>query len=105
MSCTLRDLQTALRVKIQELRERDELIDELEQDINKKEGVINKLQGELDTYKNILKKANLMPKTSMVMSEKKKYKERTKRTAISAECTGNAPIQLNNIKKVSKTQQ
>ena len=96
---SIRDLQNALREKIHELRRRDEIIDELELDIKEKSAHIIKLEGELDTYKKLLKKASIVGRTS---SHEKVRKERTKRTAISAECTTNKKIDLN-IKRVSKS--
>lgn len=45
---TLRDLQFALQLKIEELRQRDALIDELELELDAKDDLIRCLQGELD---------------------------------------------------------
>lgn len=45
---TLRDLQFALQLKIEELRQRDTLIDELELELDAKDDLIRRLQGELD---------------------------------------------------------
>uniref|UniRef100_A0A3Q2ZAU7 cAMP-dependent protein kinase type II-alpha regulatory subunit n=1 Tax=Hippocampus comes TaxID=109280 RepID=A0A3Q2ZAU7_HIPCM len=61
---TLRDLQYALQEKIEELRQRDALIDELELELDQKDELIQRLQNELD-----------------------KARPRTKRQAISAEPT------------------
>ncbi|KAJ1066921.1 hypothetical protein K5549_000621 [Capra hircus] len=63
---TLRDLQYALQEKIEELRQRDALIDELELELDQKDELIQKLQNELDKYRSV---------------------PRTKRQAISAEPT------------------
>ncbi|XP_070186125.1 cGMP-dependent protein kinase 1-like [Littorina saxatilis] len=52
---TLRDLQLALQEKIQELRQRDELIDELEAELDDKDSLIRHLQNELDKYRSVLK--------------------------------------------------
>ncbi|XP_076456130.1 uncharacterized protein LOC143290509, partial [Babylonia areolata] len=52
---TLRDLQLALQEKIQELRQRDELIDELEAELDEKDALIRRLQQELDKYRSVLK--------------------------------------------------
>ena len=52
---TLRDLQLALQEKIQELRQRDELIDELEAELDEKDTLIRRLQTELDKYRSVLK--------------------------------------------------
>ncbi|XP_021461634.2 cGMP-dependent protein kinase 1 isoform X3 [Oncorhynchus mykiss] len=48
---TLRDLQFALQLKIEELRQRDTLIDELELELDAKDDLIRRLQGELDRYR------------------------------------------------------
>ncbi|CAB1321939.1 unnamed protein product [Coregonus sp. 'balchen'] len=48
---TLRDLQFALQLKIEELRQRDTLIDELELEMDAKDDLIRRLQGELDRYR------------------------------------------------------
>uniref|UniRef100_A0A8C1SE38 Cyclic nucleotide-binding domain-containing protein n=1 Tax=Cyprinus carpio TaxID=7962 RepID=A0A8C1SE38_CYPCA len=45
---TLRDLQFALQLKIEELRQRDALIDELELELDAKDDLIRRLQDELD---------------------------------------------------------
>lgn len=45
---TLRDLQFALQLKIEELRQRDTLIDELELELDTKDELIRRLQEELD---------------------------------------------------------
>ncbi|KAL5019132.1 hypothetical protein ScPMuIL_004854 [Solemya velum] len=77
---TLRDLQLALREKIEELQQRDELIDELEEELDEKDEMIQKLQNELDKYRSVLK-----PATQRVQKSVAIYKERSKRYAISAE--------------------
>ncbi|KAM9858647.1 cGMP-dependent protein kinase 1 [Aulostomus maculatus] len=48
---TLRDLQFALQLKIEELRQRDTLIDELELELDAKDELIRRLQEELDRYR------------------------------------------------------
>ncbi|XP_062307418.1 cGMP-dependent protein kinase 1 isoform X2 [Osmerus eperlanus] len=48
---TLRDLQFALQLKIEELRQRDTLIDELELELDTKDDLIRRLQGELDRFR------------------------------------------------------
>ena len=60
---TLRDLQLALQEKIQELRQRDELIDELEAELDEKDTVIRTLQGELDKYRSVLTTPRTPPQT------------------------------------------
>lgn len=74
---TLRDLQLALQGKIQELQQRDDLIDELESELDEKDSLLQTLQNELDKYRSILR-----PATEQVHHH---FKEKTKRTAISAE--------------------
>lgn len=49
---TLRDLQLALQLKIEELRQRDALIDELELELDTKDDLIRQLQVELDRYRS-----------------------------------------------------
>ncbi|XP_047237915.1 cGMP-dependent protein kinase 1 isoform X3 [Girardinichthys multiradiatus] len=51
---TLRDLQFALQLKIEELRQRDTLIDELELELDTKDELIRRLQEELDRYRTAL---------------------------------------------------
>ena len=78
---TLRDLQLALREKIEELKQRDELIDELENELDEKDALIQKLKVELDKYRCVLPPP---PGVQQNGSSHPKA-ERTKRTAISAE--------------------
>ncbi|XP_019635421.1 PREDICTED: cGMP-dependent protein kinase 1-like isoform X4 [Branchiostoma belcheri] len=77
---TLRDLQRALQEKIEELRERDELIDELELELEEKDQLIQRLQSELDKYRCVLRPAT------------QKVGGRAKRQAISAEPTSFSDI-------------
>lgn len=49
---TLRDLQLALQLKIEELRQRDALIDELELELDTKDDLIRQLQIELDRFRS-----------------------------------------------------
>ncbi|XP_041124010.1 cGMP-dependent protein kinase 1-like isoform X1 [Polyodon spathula] len=81
---TLRDLQYALQEKIEELRQRDALIDELELELDQKDELIQKLQNELDKYRSVIRPATqqVQKQTSCVLQE-----QRTKRQAISAEPT------------------
>ena len=84
---TLRDLQLALQVKIEELRQRDQLIDELELDLDEKEALIQRLQTELDKYRSIMRKpfdGNSWA-TAAENGINAMRLPRTKRTAISAE--------------------
>uniref|UniRef100_A0A671KM68 cGMP-dependent protein kinase n=2 Tax=Sinocyclocheilus anshuiensis TaxID=1608454 RepID=A0A671KM68_9TELE len=78
---TLRDLQYALQEKIEELRQRDALIDELELELDQKDELIQKLQNELDKYRSVIR-----PATQQVQSRSELQEhQRTKRQAISAE--------------------
>uniref|UniRef100_A0A673G2C7 cGMP-dependent protein kinase 1-like n=3 Tax=Sinocyclocheilus TaxID=75365 RepID=A0A673G2C7_9TELE len=78
---TLRDLQYALQEKIEELRQRDALIDELELELDQKDELIQKLQNELDKYRSVIR-----PATQQVQSRPELQEhQRTKRQAISAE--------------------
>uniref|UniRef100_A0A6Q2ZBZ9 Cyclic nucleotide-binding domain-containing protein n=1 Tax=Esox lucius TaxID=8010 RepID=A0A6Q2ZBZ9_ESOLU len=80
---TLRDLQYALQEKIEELRQRDTLIDELELELDQKDELIQKLQNELDKYRSVIK-----PATQQVVKQTELHdQQRTKRQAISAEPT------------------
>ncbi|GCB61278.1 hypothetical protein scyTo_0012884 [Scyliorhinus torazame] len=81
---TLRDLQYALQEKIEELRQRDALIDELELELDQKDELIQKLQTELDKYRSVLRPASQQPSQSESISQEQ---QRTKRQAISAEPT------------------
>ena len=54
---TLRDLQLALQLKIEELRQRDALIDELELELDTKDDLIRQLQIELDRHRNASQQA------------------------------------------------
>uniref|UniRef100_A0A3B3Z644 cAMP-dependent protein kinase type II-alpha regulatory subunit n=1 Tax=Periophthalmus magnuspinnatus TaxID=409849 RepID=A0A3B3Z644_9GOBI len=85
MSCTgtLRDLQLALQLKIEELRQRDALIDELELELDTKDDLIRQLQIELDRHRKL--------------SSTPYEPQRTKRQAISAEPTALDPSQLSDV--------
>ena len=72
---TLRDLQFALQQKIEELRQRDELIDDLELELDEKDALIQKLKNELDKYRAVIR-----PATKQAL-----HKSRQKRLGISAE--------------------
>ncbi|XP_035671466.1 uncharacterized protein LOC118412608 [Branchiostoma floridae] len=87
---TLRDLQRALQEKIEELRERDELIDELELELEEKDQLIQRLQSELDKYRSVLR-----PATQKV--------GRAKRQAISAEPTSFSEISSTKTESYVKT--
>jgi len=52
---TLRELQLSLREKIEEVRQRDELIDELEAELEQKDALVNCLYSELDKHRSIVR--------------------------------------------------
>uniref|UniRef100_A0A8C9VH43 Protein kinase cGMP-dependent 1 n=1 Tax=Scleropages formosus TaxID=113540 RepID=A0A8C9VH43_SCLFO len=80
---TLRDLQYALQEKIEELRQRDALIDELELELDQKDELIQKLQNELDKYRSVMIPGTQQVRKRSILQEQ----QRTKRQAISAEPT------------------
>ncbi|XP_060950841.1 cGMP-dependent protein kinase 1-like [Limanda limanda] len=85
---TLRDLQYALQEKIEELRQRDALIDELELELDQKDELIQRLQNELDKYRSVIRPAT----AQQVQAQQQNLvlqpdQHRSKRQAISAEPT------------------
>ncbi|KAM6986884.1 cGMP-dependent protein kinase 1-like [Aplochiton taeniatus] len=97
---TLRDLQFALQLKIEELRQRDALIDELELELDTKDDLIRQLQTELDRHRS----APLIPAsqgnagdTAAAAAAAPEEPQRTKRQAISAEPTVLDPSQLTRV--------
>lgn len=83
---TLRDLQYALQEKIEELRQRDALIDELELELDQKDELIQRLQNELDKYRSVIRPATAqqVQHQGLVLQPDQ---HRSKRQAISAEPT------------------
>lgn len=77
---TLRDLQLALRDKIEELHQRDQLIDELEAELDEKDELITRLQTQLDKCQAVLS-----PRLERVQRTRFNGHIRAKRMAISAE--------------------
>jgi cGMP-dependent protein kinase len=75
---TLVDLQLMLREKIEEVEQRDSLIDELEMELDEKYEIIRHLRNELDKYRSIIR-----PMTKRAQQQENTL--RSKRTAISAE--------------------
>lgn len=57
----LRDLQVALQLKIEELTERDALIDELESELDANELLIGHLRAELDRHRSSAPSADHTP--------------------------------------------
>lgn len=80
MAYTLRELQFVLRQKVEEIEQRDELIDELENEIDKKDEIISRLQNEVDKCRSVLN-----TKVCQCSVKPADDKPRKKRTAISAE--------------------
>lgn len=62
---TLRDLQLALQLKIEELRQRDALIDELELELDTKDDLIRHLQVELDQHRRAAHNAAISVETEV----------------------------------------
>ncbi|XP_005998649.1 cGMP-dependent protein kinase 1-like [Latimeria chalumnae] len=85
---TLRDLQYALQEKIEELRQRDALIDDLELELDQKDELIQKLQNELDKYRSVLRPTSQSQQEMLESGGQLQEQQRTKRQAISAEPTG-----------------
>lgn len=52
---SLRDLQQSLALRIEEVKQRDSLIDHLEREIHARDKQIRSMQAELDKFKQILK--------------------------------------------------
>uniref|UniRef100_A0A667YQW7 Cyclic nucleotide-binding domain-containing protein n=1 Tax=Myripristis murdjan TaxID=586833 RepID=A0A667YQW7_9TELE len=91
---TLRDLQYALQEKIEELRQRDALIDELELELDQKDELIQRLQNELDKYRSVIRPATAQQVQVQVQVQVQRQslalqpdQQRSKRQAISAEPT------------------
>jgi len=81
---TLRDLQIAVAEKIEEVKQRDQLIDELEKELDEKDNLIQSLRNELEKYKSAVK----VSITAAVRANGPSHLVgRQKRTAISAEST------------------
>ncbi|XP_060890242.1 cGMP-dependent protein kinase 1-like, partial [Labrus mixtus] len=100
---TLRDLQLALQLKIEELRQRDSLIDELELELDTKDDLIRQLQVELDRHRNAATQApnaSEEPTTTGAAVQPPAAPDepqRTKRQAISAEPTALDPSTLTEV--------
>ncbi|GAA6228502.1 cGMP-dependent protein kinase 1-like isoform X2 [Lates japonicus] len=100
---TLRDLQLALQLKIEELRQRDALIDELELELDTKDDLIRQLQIELDRHRSASQQAASSTETANTEGAAVQTPaapdepQRTKRQAISAEPTALDPSQLTDV--------
>ncbi|WAQ97092.1 KGP1-like protein [Mya arenaria] len=82
--CTLRDLQVALAEKMEEVRQRDALIDELEWELDEKEELIASLRNQLDKYRTAMK-VSMTAAAARTAAAAEKLPHRHNRTAISAE--------------------
>ncbi|KAM8743044.1 cGMP-dependent protein kinase 1-like isoform 1-T1 [Acanthopagrus schlegelii] len=99
---TLRDLQLALQLKIEELRQRDALIDELELELDTKDDLIRQLQIELDRHRSASQQAvssgeAVNAGAAVQPPAAPDEPQRTKRQAISAEPTALDPSQLTDV--------
>ncbi|XP_062268929.1 cGMP-dependent protein kinase 1-like isoform X2 [Platichthys flesus] len=98
---TLRDLQLALQLKIEELRQRDALIDELELELDTKDDVIRQLQLEMDRHRrpsqNPPTAAERASTAAVQNPPAPDEPQRTKRQAISAEPSALDPSQLSDV--------
>nr|XP_043868592.1 cGMP-dependent protein kinase 1-like [Solea senegalensis] len=100
---TLRDLQLALQLKIEELRQRDALIDDLELELDTKDDLIRQLQYELDRHRSSSQVTVSVAETTnteeavTVNPVGSDEPLRTKRQAISAEPSALDPSQLTDV--------
>ncbi|XP_034402701.1 cGMP-dependent protein kinase 1-like [Cyclopterus lumpus] len=115
-SGTLRDLQLALQLKIEELRQRDALIDELELELDTKDDLIRQLQVEMDRHRSASQQAataaaaageSASTGAAVQPPAAPDEPQRMKRQAISAEPTALDPSQLTDVtlKSYSKTKE
>ncbi|KAI4789538.1 hypothetical protein KUCAC02_035176 [Chaenocephalus aceratus] len=95
---TLRDLQLALQLKIEELRQRDALIDDLELELDSKDDLIRRLQDDLDRTRGGQQSGGAGgAEDTGVQPPAADEPQRTKRQAISAEPTVLDPSQLTDV--------
>ncbi|KAG9353981.1 hypothetical protein JZ751_012105 [Albula glossodonta] len=96
---TLRDLQFALQLKIEELRQRDTLIDELELELDTKDELIRRLQGELDRYRAAITPptTSVSTPTSGPSASPADMPLRTKRAAVSTKPIALDPAEIRNV--------
>ncbi|XP_029998342.1 cGMP-dependent protein kinase 1 [Sphaeramia orbicularis] len=90
---TLRDLQFALQLKIEELRQRDTLIDELELELDTKDELIRRLQEELDRYRATVSVSGSSA-ASAACSALDEENQRTKRKTVISEPFTLDPVTL-----------
>ncbi|XP_054467302.1 cGMP-dependent protein kinase 1 [Anoplopoma fimbria] len=84
---TLRDLQFALQLKIEELRQRDTLIDELELELDTKDELIRRLQDELDRYRATVSLPGPSAASAACSAQSEDSQRANRRTVISEPCT------------------
>uniref|UniRef100_A0A7N8XVI8 cGMP-dependent protein kinase n=1 Tax=Mastacembelus armatus TaxID=205130 RepID=A0A7N8XVI8_9TELE len=94
---TLRDLQFALQLKIEELRQRDRLIDELELELDTKDELIRRLQEELDRYRATVS----LPGPSSVSAGAEHDKQRAQRKTVISEPFTLDPVTLSMVSQRS----
>ncbi|XP_023213153.1 cGMP-dependent protein kinase 1-like [Centruroides sculpturatus] len=106
---SIRELRYALQQKIEEIRQRDTLIDKLEMELEAKNELIQQLQNDLELYKTVMKPLTKQMAMNMhlwvdssIRNGKVKLEGRTKRLAISAEPI-HADLLEKNLRKVSKS--
>ncbi|XP_068460931.1 cGMP-dependent protein kinase 1 isoform X1 [Clinocottus analis] len=80
---TLRDLQFALQLKIEELRQRDTLIDELELELDTKDELIRRLQEELDRYRATVSLPGSSAASAACSAQSEDLQRANRKTAIS----------------------
>jgi len=85
LMATLRELQLSLREKIEEVRQRDELIDELETELEQKDSLINCLYSELDKFRSVVRHR-------VTFDSQTHACDKPKRQAISAEPADTRPL-------------
>lgn len=99
---TLRDLQIALAEKIEEVRQRDQLIDELEKELDEKDSLIQSLRNELEKYKSAVK----VSITAAVQANgANNTLRRHNRNAISAESAKERTVDYRSLKRYKKPTQ
>ncbi|XP_059193259.1 cGMP-dependent protein kinase 1 [Centropristis striata] len=83
---TLRDLQFALQLKIEELRQRDTLIDELELELDTKDELIRRLQEELDRYRATVSLPGSSSASTACSAQSDNSQRANRKTVISEPC-------------------
>ncbi|XP_056275732.1 cGMP-dependent protein kinase 1 isoform X2 [Pseudoliparis swirei] len=84
---TLRDLQFALQLKIEELRQRDTLIDELELELDTKDELIRRLQEELDRSRATVSLPGSSAASAACSAQSEDSQRATRKTVISESFT------------------